>query len=258
MLKKKDRKYKMLKYDTITIRGYKLHRIKALQSFGDVEAGSLGGYIQAEDNLSHTGNCWVYNKAKVSGLAKVRDDAKICDYAEVYDSAVVSGDTRVCDNARIHDSAEVYGNAEVYNNANICGTAEVYGSSVVAGNAIVHGNAKVRGRVRVYDFASVFGNARILDDAVVCGNANLTCNAHIESAFDYCTISGFGSEARTTTFYKCDDGKIRVICGCFDGTLKEFKKQVKETHGDNQYAKEYLAIAKIVKKKLKTEQKEEE
>jgi hypothetical protein len=36
-----------------------------------------------------------------------------------------------------------------------------------------------------------------------------------------------------------------VRCGCFNGTLEEFRARVKETHGDNQYAKEYLAIADI-------------
>ena len=54
--------------------GHKLFRIKALVAFGNVEKGELGGFIEKEDNLSHSGNAWVYGNAQVS------DDA---DYAVV-------------------------------------------------------------------------------------------------------------------------------------------------------------------------------
>ena len=216
------KKFKMLKRDTIKIGTHTLYRIKALKDFSDVKKGDLGGYIEKEENLSHIGNCWVYNNARVFGEAAVFDDARVYDYTKVYDSAEVFG------NAEVFDIAMVYGNAEVFDTAMVYGNAEIY------------------------------NNAKICNDAVVCGNAKLSHRAYIESIFDYCTISGFGSKARTTTFYKCNDGNIRVHCGCFNGTLKEFKKQVKETHGDNQYAKEYLAIVKIVKNKLKVEQKEED
>lgn len=35
-----------------------LRRIRALKSFGSVKSGDLGGYVQSEDNLSHSGRCW--------------------------------------------------------------------------------------------------------------------------------------------------------------------------------------------------------
>lgn len=35
--------------------------------------------------------------------------------------------------------------------------------------------------------------------------------------------------------------------------LKEFKTEVRETHGDNNFAKEYLAMIKLVKIRLKNE-----
>ena len=62
------KKYELLKNDTITApNGKTLYRIKALIDFGVVLAGSLGGYIEKEDNLTHTGNAWVYGDARVSG-----------------------------------------------------------------------------------------------------------------------------------------------------------------------------------------------
>ena len=51
--------------------GKKLFRIKALVAFGDVEKGELGGFIEKEDNLSHSGDAWVYGNAQVYGNAWV-------------------------------------------------------------------------------------------------------------------------------------------------------------------------------------------
>ena len=49
--------------------GKKLFRIKALVAFGNVKKGELGGFIEKEDNLSHSGNAWVSGDAQVSGDA---------------------------------------------------------------------------------------------------------------------------------------------------------------------------------------------
>ena len=194
--------------------GRKLFQIKALVSFGDVKEGDLGGYIEKEENLSHCGNAWVYGNAKVYGDAEVYGDAK------VYGNAWVYGD------------AEVYGNAEVCGNAWVYGNAKVYGDAEVCGNAWVYGNAKV------YGDAEVYGNAWVYGDAEVYGNA------------DYTTIKGFGTEFRTTTFFRCKDGAVRVICGCFYGDLGEFREQVKNTRS-GKIAEEYLMIADLMEKHFK-------
>lgn len=81
-----------------------------------------------------------------------------------------------------------------------------------SGNAWVSGNARVFGNARVYDDVEVFGNAW------VSGNANVSGNA------DYTTIHGFGTQFRTTTFFRCKDKQVRVSCGCFFGTISEFIK----------------------------------
>ena len=67
-----NKKYELLVDDTITFFGWKLFRIKALISFGSVEAGELGGYVGKEGNLSHEGNAWVFGNAWVSGNAEVK------------------------------------------------------------------------------------------------------------------------------------------------------------------------------------------
>lgn len=90
--------------------------------------------------------------------------------------------------------------------------------------------------------AWVYGNAKVYGDAWVSGNAEVYGNA------DYATASGFGSEYRTTTFFKLKNSdEIGVRCGCFYGTIKEFREKVKETHGESKKAKEYLMLANLMK-----------
>ena len=114
-------------------------------------------------------------------------------------------------------------------NAWVCGNAEVYGDARVYGNARVYGDARVCGNAEVY------GNAR------VCGNARVYGNAEV------IWLSKIGSRLGTTTVFKCADDTVKVTCGCFSGTLDEFAQKVEETHGDNQYGREYKAFIELVK-----------
>ena len=163
---KKGMKKFELTTDTKMNLGRKLFRIKALVSFGDVKEGTLGGYVEKEENLDHEGNAWVY------------DDAWVCDNAEV------------------------------------CGNAEVYGNAMVCDNAWVSDNA------------------------------------------DYATVKGFGTQCRETTFFRCKDRKIRVVCGCFKGTIEDFRKQVKATR-TGKIEKEYLMIADLMELHFEKDESEE-
>ena len=96
------KKYELLKNDTITApNGKTLYRIRALIDFSVVVAGSLGGYIEKEDNLAHSGNAWVSGDARVSDNARVYGDAQVSGDAWVYGNALVYDDARVSDNARV-------------------------------------------------------------------------------------------------------------------------------------------------------------
>lgn len=60
-----------------------LHRIRATVSFGLVEVGELGGWIEKEENLSHDGKAWVWGNAKVWGNAEVWGNAKVFSASHV-------------------------------------------------------------------------------------------------------------------------------------------------------------------------------
>ncbi len=85
-----------------------------------------------------------------------------------------------------------------------------------------------------------YGNAWVYRNACVSGKAEIYGN------LDFATVGGFGSEQRTTTFFRQKDGSVGVQCGCFCGTLEEFREKVLETHRESKYAQEYLMIADLM------------
>lgn len=145
-----EKKY-ILTEETKEFEGHILHRIQAVRDFGDVQAGELGGWIESEKNLSHDGECWVFENGMVSGNGKV------------------------------------------------------------------------------------FGNARI-------GK-----NGYISSPRSHFVQGPIGSRDDFLTCYLDKDKKIYAITGCFSGTLEEFEKKVKDTHGDSKHAQQYLKAAEMAR-----------
>ncbi len=58
-------KFKLTK-KTIKAFGKTLYQIQATASFGNVDKGDLGGYVEKENNLSQNGNAWVFGKLKLN------------------------------------------------------------------------------------------------------------------------------------------------------------------------------------------------
>ena len=100
------------------------------------------------------------------------------------------------------------------------------GNAWVSGNALVYGNALVSGDALVYGNAEVYGVGAIF------------------------WIGGVGSRNGTTTFFSCKDKLVRVVCGCFFGTLEEFVEKVKKTNGDNKHAKVYMLAVEMAKLRI--------
>lgn len=112
------KKYEFLTFDQITIGGAVLHRIRALRPIinGDklvAEKGTTGGYLQSEANLSHDDNCWVGDRAKVYGKARVYEnalvikDAEVCQRAQAFGNCLVAGETKMRANSKASGYAVV-------------------------------------------------------------------------------------------------------------------------------------------------------
>lgn len=116
-------KYELVKDDIKFLdSGEILYRIKALKDFNGVKIGDLGGYIESEGNLSHDGDCWVYDDSIVYGGATVSENASIRK------NSIVAGEYQGIKYAYPGQlrTTEVYGNAEIYNSI-VCWDAHVYG-----------------------------------------------------------------------------------------------------------------------------------
>ena len=94
---------------------------------------------------------------------------------------------------------------------------------------------------------NVGGKAIVGGEAWVSGEAQVSDDGLINSNNDYLCEKGLGSHNRSASFFKCKDGHIHVLCGCFSGNLDEFENKVKEEHGNSKYAKEYLGFIEVVK-----------
>ena len=71
-----EKKY-ILTEETKEVGGHILHKIQAVRDFGGVQKGDLGGWVESEENLSHDGDCWIFDNGRVSDDGRVFGNAKI-------------------------------------------------------------------------------------------------------------------------------------------------------------------------------------
>lgn len=200
--------------ETKKVSNHTVARIRALKDFGDVKAGDLGGWIEAEGNLSQGGDCWVYDEAVVFGEAMVSDHAIVRGNATVRDHAIVHGGAGVFDSATVSGRASVAGMALVFGNARITGQAQAYNTAQISGHANVKGNAEV------CEDARVFGDVCLEGCMVIGKNAKVQCDQDV--CFVVPNVIGtteFGEPVSVslplspldgTTFYRDACGKLSV------------------------------------------------
>ena len=131
--------------------------------------------------------------------------------------------------------------------------AWVFGNARVFGEARVSGDAWVFGEARVSDKAQVFGKARVFGEAQVFGEARVSKTDHV------LTVSPIGSRDDTTTFFRTKfltGFAISVCCGCFRGTVAEFRVKVKQTHGDSKHGKAYQLAADLAETQIELDEEE--
>ncbi len=210
--------------DEILDTGYGIfRRIRAKKNlpFAAIK-GSLGGFIESEENLSLEGNCWVAGDAIAFEGARIQDDAFIGGRARVYGSAIVRdkakvlGEAHVSEHAIIEGRAEIYGSAHVFDRADVSGHAEIYEYATVAGDSLVTDVADVSGNAEVV-------HSEILRAASIRGCARIH-KATITATSDYLVVGPVGSRDDYLTM-TVPNGK--VITGCFYGSLDELEAAAK-------------------------------
>lgn len=191
--------------ETKIVKGVTLHRIKALKDFGKIRKGDIGGWIEAERNLSIYNTAWVFGQAQVYDNAFVAEGAIVADRAQIRGDASIYGNAGIYNEAQVYETARIFGTAQLYDRCHVCGYAAIGGSVCISDDAYITHNV------------TIIGNARIGKSALIFNNT------------DFFTIEGqLGSCFRYTTFFKDNCDNIFVACGCFRGTINEFRRAVKE------------------------------
>lgn len=182
-----------------------LYRIRALRNISDdIRKGAIGGYVEAEHNLSQIGTCWIHDDARVYDTAVIEEQANVWKRAVVKDMAIVRGAASVADDAIVEGTCLLEGSAYIYDHARLSGkvhaqgSASIWDSAVLSGqvyldeDAEVHGDAKVEGLVyitkgsKVHGYARVKGTGqkgiRIESNSEVCGHARVDGRVIISGA----------------------------------------------------------------------------
>lgn len=192
-------KYTFTGESKINEKGKQLCRIKALISFGDVKAGDIGGWVEGMHNLSHAGNCWIYDESEVFENARVEDSAIVRRNSKVYGLAEVKGKSTVT-------ASEIIGARVLY--------AQVTRSYVR--------NARLFNEVGIHDSKINI----ISPDYIDISGGILLRNAKITNQHDIIHIKGIGTgdllhrEPRVDA-YRSETG-VLVRCNKFLGTIDEF------------------------------------
>ncbi len=75
-------------------------------------------------------------------------------------------------------------------------------------------------------------------------------SALVEKTTHYFVIGAIGSRDDFTTFFRTQDKQIFVKCGCFCGSIVDFVKAVKKTHGGTKHEKTYLLAVELAKSQI--------
>ncbi len=272
------KKYVLLKNESIVVNEVTLYRIEAIISFctqlGKVHVGDKGGYVESEENLSHSGCCWIWDDAKVCGGANVQNDAQVCGKARVFDSATVRNDAIVRGRAIVHGKrCSVYNAAEVCEDAMIWSSnisersvvkgysfvqdSSVYGSSEILGNSIIKKCSIYWSTLNSVDLNNCVGiRYSYITEAQITNAVELN-HAVIQCTNDLMIVGPIGSRSAYTEFFigRKHPGanlQIMVRCGCFIGAIDEFEKavKVKYTEKDDIHYITYMDAIQMANHKL--------
>jgi carbonic anhydrase/acetyltransferase-like protein (isoleucine patch superfamily) len=217
-----------------------VYRITALRSFRiasepdapSIETGDSGGWIQCEDNLSQSDNCWVMGDSVIYGNARVQDDAIIwggsriyenariigratIDDSQVYGHAVVGASTSIEEKSCIKDFAVIEARSGSIRCSNIWDYAHVDAEFIYTFHSVIGGRAHIRNGANIIR-SDIDGNALVDGLDVSLEGANIGGNGWIRKVSDYFVAGPFLEHNLMHTFYHAVNRKSVGNNQCFD------------------------------------------
>lgn len=174
--------------------GHTVYRIRAAEDFtaanGQViKAGTLGGFVESESNLSQKGKCWIYDEAVVYAGATVSGNA------DVRDGALISGKARISKNAHVYGQAVIAGNVTVRGHAWIDAAPFIIATDddqlVIEGNCYINGDARIDGTMTLGGNVKI-GNGAMIKSGKDVFQVSLNAKDEIINVTFYRTREGFG------------------------------------------------------------------
>lgn len=221
-----ERKYELITDDKLQLDGnITLYRIRSLKDFGDIMKGDLGGYIESESNLSHDGDCWIYDGALAYGGSRILEDAKISGNAKIRGNAIARGNSKLYGQALMEGDAISSSNAELYERAHIRGKAFIGGNAKIYGHATIRGFNSITGNVKIYDYAIISGDTTLEGSLEICGDILISAdiilrsNAKLTEHSDIFIFNNIQYGGRQFA-YTLSDGIWHA--DCFHGTSDDF------------------------------------
>jgi hypothetical protein len=77
--------------------------------------------------------------------------------------------------------------------------------------------------------------------------AQVSGNARVSQSPDYLQVGPAKSSGRFTTAFIDTKIGVRVVCGCFSGSVLEFSKQIEDTHKNNkEHLEQYRLFCQLI------------
>lgn len=102
--------------------------------------------------------------------------------------------------------------------------------------------------------------AWVSGEAWVFGEARVSGEAWVSKCTHMLTVGRIGSRNDITTFFQTRSASgfaISVSCGCFCGTVAEFRREVAKTHGDNKHGRVYQLAADLAEAQIELDVEEQ-
>lgn len=178
-------KYALTK-NTKTYSTKKLHQIVALESFGKVNKGDLGGWIESEANLSQDGLCWIEQNVLVFGDGRVLDNAYIS--GDVIVNGIVKNYVSIESiNTHIRSGAIIEDDVMLRNSSGFI-SGKVSGAVLVEGYCNIDSWAEITDSVYLIN-SNIFGGKisgeTILDSCTVYGDSVIGKNAYVNKCITF-------------------------------------------------------------------------
>ena len=146
----------------------KCRRIRALIDIPEigVKAGDLGGFVESEENLSQTGNCWIFDSAIAMDNAWVMDNSQMYGDSQIWDNAKMHGDSQIWDNAKMHGDSQMWGSSRMSGNSKMRGNSQMFDDSWMSGNSQMWDDSQMHGDSQMCGNSEMRGNSKLTGTAI--------------------------------------------------------------------------------------------